>query len=63
MINLNNIKAELVRQDITLEEISIVINKTYSTTTKKIRGTTPLTAEELGLIAKHLNVDINLFYN
>lgn len=63
MLNKNSIRAELIRRNVSLKDLSIVIKKNYTTTAKKINGSGTLTAEELGLIAKHLDVDINLFYN
>lgn len=63
MINFKYIRAELVRNEVSVLELSKIIHKGKSTTYRKLQGKTRFTAEELGKIARHLNVDIKLFYN
>lgn len=62
MINTNNIRAEMIRKDKSIKELSKELNKSYSTISQKLNGRIKFTADELGIIAKILNVDINMFY-
>lgn len=63
MLKLNEIRAELVRKGVSIKDLSIIIKRSYSNTANKLRGKTSFTVDEIGIIAKYLDVDIKLFYN
>lgn len=62
MLKLNNIRAEMARNNITglmlAKKLHISPNAFY----KKIKGVTDFTATEIGIIAKELNTEVNFFY-
>ena len=55
-----NCKAELARQDITLEMLAKVLGRSLTTVSQKLKGRYPLTLREAKAIKNFLNVDIPL---
>ena len=55
-----NCKAELARQDITLEKLAKVLGLALTTVSLKLNGKYQLTLREAKAIKKFLNVDIPL---
>ncbi len=55
-----NCKAELARQDITLEKLAKVLGLALTTVSLKLNGRYPLTLREAKAIKNFLNVDIPL---
>lgn len=57
-----NLKAEMLKQDITVNDIAIAINKKADTASRKINGQINITIEESKLIAALFKKDSNLEY-
>ena len=55
-----NVKAEMSRNDITLEDLAEALGKTVSTVSQKLNGKYPITLNEAKIIKKRLGVDIPL---
>lgn len=55
-----NCKAELARQDITLEKLAKVLGLAVTTVSLKLNGRYPLTLREAKAIKAYLRVDIPL---
>lgn len=55
-----NVKAEMSRNDITLEDLAEALGKTVSTVSQKLNGKYPITLNEAKIIKKRLGVALPL---
>lgn len=63
MLNLQNIKAEMTRNNLTGLKIAELLNLSPTSLYLKLGGKREFTANEIGKLAKILNTDIKFFYN
>ncbi len=56
----NNVKAEMKRKGIILEDLAEALNLTISTVSQKLNGNYPITLNEAKIIKSRLGVDIPL---
>ena len=63
MLNLQNIKAEMARNNMTGLKIAEILNLSPTSLYLKLGGKRDFTAKELGKLAEILNTNVNFFYN
>ncbi len=59
---LGNLEAELARNGISKKDVAMVIGKSYTSTTQKIKGDYPFTYEEAATIQKQLFPSLDIKY-
>ena len=62
MVDVNSIRAEMARKNITQVELAGILEVSPRTFGLKINGIREFTASELYKIAKHLNKEVSIFF-
>jgi len=62
MIDIQSIKAEMARNNLTQMQLSKKLGLSFQTLNLKMRGIRPFKANEISSIAKILGVDLNIFF-
>lgn len=63
MIDIQSIKAEMARKNISQMQLSKKLGLSFQTLNLKMRGKRPFKADEISNIARILSVDLNIFFN
>lgn len=63
IVNLANIKAEMARKNLKINDLAEHLNLSYQGFYQKINGERNFKADEIFKISQLLNVDVNIFFN